>query len=46
MADNTTIARPYAQAIFDLAQENNALDIWADGLDIARSIFFIYFDLN
>ena len=38
MADNTTIARPYAQAIFDLAQENNALDIWADGLDIARSI--------
>ena len=38
MADNNTIARPYAQAIFDLAQENNALDLWAGGLDIAKSI--------
>ena len=38
MADNNTIARPYAQAIFDLAQENNALDLWADGLEVAKSI--------
>lgn len=38
MADNNTIARPYAQAIFDLAQENKALDLWADGLDVAKSI--------
>jgi F-type H+-transporting ATPase subunit delta len=38
MADNNTIARPYAQAIFDLAQENNALDLWADGLSVAKLI--------
>ncbi len=25
MADNNTIARPYAQALFDVAEENNAL---------------------
>ncbi len=26
MADNNTVARPYAQAVFDVARENNALD--------------------
>ena len=25
MADNNTVARPYAQAAFEVAQENNAL---------------------
>ncbi|MCG8324462.1 MAG: F0F1 ATP synthase subunit delta [Thiotrichales bacterium] len=29
MQEKATIARPYAQAAFDLAQEENALDQWA-----------------
>ena len=35
MADNNTIARPYAQAIFDLAQEKNELELWSQGLSEA-----------
>ena len=34
MADNNTIARPYAQAVFEVAQENNAL------ADFSRSLGF------
>lgn len=28
MADNATIARPYAKAVFDYAQESNSFDEW------------------
>jgi len=33
MADNATIARPYAKAVFDHAQESNSFDEWAALLD-------------
>ncbi len=33
MADNASIARPYAKAVFDLAQESNAFDAWASAID-------------
>ncbi len=33
MADNATIARPYAKAVFDYAQESNSYDEWAKALD-------------
>jgi F-type H+-transporting ATPase subunit delta len=33
MADNASIARPYAKAVFDLAQEANAFDAWTAALD-------------
>ena len=32
MADHSTVARPYARAIFEHAQESNALDDWAGRL--------------
>ena len=32
MADNTTTARPYANAVYDLAAENSALESWGDAL--------------
>lgn len=32
MADMSTVARPYARAIFEYAQETNALDDWAGRL--------------
>jgi len=32
MADNASIARPYAKAIFDLAQENDAFAAWSETL--------------
>ncbi len=32
MADNASIARPYAKAVFDLAQETNAYDAWSGAL--------------
>lgn len=38
MADNNTIARPYAQAIFDLAQESDELPAWAASLAIAGQL--------
>lgn len=34
MAELTTIARPYAQAVFRLAQEKQALDTWSDMLGL------------
>jgi F-type H+-transporting ATPase subunit delta len=30
--DSTTIARPYAEAAFEVAQEHKALDAWSDAL--------------
>lgn len=36
MADNNTIARPYAEAIFELARDANALDTWSDALGVAK----------
>lgn len=34
MAELTTIARPYAQAVFRLAQDKQALDAWSDMLGL------------
>jgi F-type H+-transporting ATPase subunit delta len=38
MADNNTIARPYAQAAFELAHESGELAAWADGLAVAGEL--------
>ncbi|HVO87748.1 MAG TPA: F0F1 ATP synthase subunit delta [Casimicrobiaceae bacterium] len=38
MAELTTIARPYAEAAFDLARERNALAPWAEMLRFAATI--------
>ncbi len=38
MADKNTIARPYAQAAFDLARDAGTLDNWASALEVARSL--------
>lgn len=35
MAENAAIARPYAQATFELANEANQLDVWSDALHAA-----------
>ncbi len=32
MSDFTTAARPYANAVYDTARENNALDSWSEAL--------------
>lgn len=38
MADKNTIARPYAQAAFDLARDAGTLDKWASALEVAGSL--------
>jgi len=38
MADNNTIARPYAQAAFELANESGELASWSDGLTVAGEL--------
>lgn len=38
MADFSTVARPYAKAVFDLAREANALGAWSDGLAAAGAV--------
>jgi F-type H+-transporting ATPase subunit delta len=38
MADNNTIARPYAQAVFELARDAKALDAWSGALTTVRSL--------
>jgi F-type H+-transporting ATPase subunit delta len=38
MAELTTIARPYAQAAFALAQERNALAAWGEALHLAEAV--------
>lgn len=41
MADNNTIARPYAQAVFEVAQENKALDELSRSLDVGAELLRI-----
>ena len=38
MADNNTIARPYAQAVFEVAQENGALDELSTSLAAGKAL--------
>lgn len=38
MADNNTVARPYAQAAFEVAEGSNELSAWSDALDAARAM--------
>ncbi len=38
MAQETTVARPYAEAAFELAREADALAGWADGLALAATV--------
>ena len=38
MADNNTVARPYAQAIFEVAQENKVLDELSESLAAAKEL--------
>jgi len=38
MADNNTVARPYAQAIFELANESGDLATWSGALDVASQL--------
>jgi F-type H+-transporting ATPase subunit delta len=38
MADNASIARPYAKAVFDLAQETDSFSEWAVALDNLAAI--------
>ncbi len=38
MADNNTVARPYAQAIFEVAQESGALAELSESLSAAREL--------
>jgi len=38
MAELTTIARPYAEAAFEIARDQNALPVWSEMLRFASSI--------
>ncbi|MBT8100564.1 MAG: F0F1 ATP synthase subunit delta [Gammaproteobacteria bacterium] len=38
MADNNTVARPYAQAVFELADAAGELAAWSESLDIAGAL--------
>ncbi|MEM8814231.1 MAG: F0F1 ATP synthase subunit delta [Pseudomonadota bacterium] len=38
MADNNTIARPYAQAVFDVASESGELAAWSGALEAAGAL--------
>ena len=38
MAEQITVARPYAEAVFALAREQNALPVWAETLRIAAAV--------
>jgi F-type H+-transporting ATPase subunit delta len=38
MADFTTIARPYASAVYKLAQETSALESWGDALALLAAV--------
>jgi F-type H+-transporting ATPase subunit delta len=38
MADNHTIARPYAEAAFELAREAGELDAWSGALSVASDV--------
>src|SRR5258708_1057261 len=38
MAEQITVARPYAEAVFALAREQNALPVWAEMLRLAAAV--------
>jgi F-type H+-transporting ATPase subunit delta len=38
MADNHTIARPYAQAAFEIASDSKGLDKWSEALAVAKDL--------
>jgi F-type H+-transporting ATPase subunit delta len=38
MAESTTVARPYAQAVFQRAQETQSLDTWSSALSVAANV--------
>lgn len=38
MAETTTIARPYAEAVFRLARQNQALHAWSETLSFAAAV--------
>ena len=38
MADNITVARPYAQALFEIASQASALDAWSSALEAAGAV--------
>lgn len=38
MAEKTTIARPYAEAVFELAQQRKELPRWSDMLQLAAAV--------
>lgn len=38
MAELTTLARPYAKAVFDAAQDQNAVDLWDQALAFAAQV--------
>jgi F-type H+-transporting ATPase subunit delta len=38
MAEPVTVARPYAEAVFALAREQNALPVWAEMLRLAAQV--------
>lgn len=38
MAETVTIARPYAEAVFGVAQEKNRLDAWAEMLEFLSAV--------
>ncbi len=38
MADNNTIARPYARAVFDIAHESGDLGQWSESLTVAGQL--------
>jgi F-type H+-transporting ATPase subunit delta len=38
MAELTTIARPYAEAAFSIARDQNALPVWSQMLKLASSV--------
>lgn len=39
MAELATIARPYAEAVFRLAKQGNALPAWSDALNMIASVY-------
>ena len=38
MAEHVTVARPYAEAAFSLARQNDALPVWAEMLRVAATV--------
>lgn len=38
MAEEITVARPYAEAVYELAQQDEALDRWSDALGFAATV--------